>query len=149
MINKFKDYIKESKSPYQKISGGEYLKLKFLDKPVNVEDNHINYILNKLFYKLIDHKIVRFYIIPEKDVTPQFSTRKVSAKKSLKLTYDDGDIFLEININQLDDEYFLVILFNKEGVDRHTRIREIGEEEFYKCDQIYGLETLLKDKGII
>lgn len=129
MIQKFNEY-NEHELSYQKVSEQEYLKLKFLGKPVNIEDVHINYILNKLFYKLIDHKIVRYYFIPER------SLREFQLKQSLKLTYDNGDTFMEINIYQLDDEYFLV--------DFNSQV-----EEFYKCDQIYGLESLFKDKGII
>lgn len=132
MIQKFNEYNDHELS-YQKVSEQEYLKSKFLGKQVNIEDGYINYILNKLFYKLIDHKIVRYYFIPEK------SLREFQLKKSLKLTYDSGDTFMEIDIYQLDDEYFLV--------DFNSLFNDV--EEFYKCDQIYGLESLFKNKGII
>jgi hypothetical protein len=149
MITKFSEYIKENNSAYSELSDEEYLELKFLKNPaIDISDGDMSRIL-KMFQKLIDNKIVRYYIIPSNiKIASGYATRR-----SLKLTYDDDKKFLTIDIYKLDDDWFLTSLFEQdvevEDSRVGARINSLGTEELYKCDQLYGLESLLRDKGII
>lgn len=140
--SEFKVFEKDNYNYYE-IDDQEFSYLKF-NKSVDFENRYIDFLI-KLKSKYNDF----FTNIKERPAPPQRNPpgRRTRFDKSY-LSLEQNTI--EYSIYQLEDDYFLVAIFNPDsnptGLWRNNiGIKVIGSENFYKCDQIEGLLFFLEN----
>ena len=109
---------------------------------ISMSDKYVSMITN-MFNKYKSSRNLNNPEVEVKDTKSGSSKTYIRINNPLQLNvpvYDKnsvGNIWEKLNISESEDEWFRVSIWYRIGYNR------------YKCDQIEGLERLLKDKGIL